>query len=475
MREFLSWLGHPEEPKDPLKPEIGKDDDQQMAGGSAPDAEEREELERAIDAKLDAFLGKHVERFNQGNSGLILKFDLRDVPEELKADLEAAGISLGNEQVVKILKIFDANAIEQEFARQARAHEIVENSGKDEVAKVPRPHFCRELEVSPETAAKIRSLGDNVRVRDKVGMMFMDKVDGEDIATILYKEYVRRDPAFADIAQRLDERGESYTIEELMTEIVQRTSVPGREPIFYAPVEGANKDPERVMNQNFDRLRSELMRRGFRLHPSIVRQIRNTMDLFHENGLVFRDGHHRNFMVSGDVSAAAEQPPQVHAIDYGGSKTFEGDYEDQKEKLYSKVGALAGQEGRFPDDDYVANSLEPLTREMDVRDVDGKIMDELRTLLAKGAGNKAVDAMRTKLAELHAGGSDTARAAALLRTKNGAGPDGLKRVLMLVMEGVENGSIDAGWADDLLGEVGKTAGASPEPARVRSALKKKGP
>ncbi len=324
--------------------------------------EDREAVEKFIDASLEELCERYLSKFNEGNNGMILKMRVEDMPPDLVDGLKKNGIELGDEKVAKILKIYSGGKGRHEFEMQKKAHELVEaQPDKEKYARIPKPYFYRDIAVGPEAQEKLKGMTDKGYGSDRVEMFMMDFVPGDDVATVLYKEVAKRHDKTVDIAPRVDELG----FPELQDRVFQALnfSVPGGK----SRDAGAREfEMRKVFAENAEKLDAYLERRGFRIDPAVVAQMENTMNLFHRNGLAFRDGHQRNFMISGDYAAAPagatkERPPQVYVIDFGAATELEGRRLDE---VFREVDGDEGEGAvvrNYPDDFMVARQLKRFT------------------------------------------------------------------------------------------------------------------
>lgn len=326
--------------------------------------EDREAVEKFIDASLEELCERYLSKFNEGNNGMILKMRVEDMPHDLVEGLKKNGIELGDEKVAKILKIYSGGKGRREFEMQKKAHELIEaQPDKDKYARVPKPYFFRDLAVGKEAQEKLRGMNDKGYGSDRVEMFMMDYVPGDDVATVLYKEVIKRHEKTVDVAPHVND----LSFADLQDRVFQALnfSVPGGK----SRDAGARElEMRKVFGENAEKLDTYLERRGFRIDPAVVAQMENTMNLFHKNGLAFRDGHQRNFMISGDYSAAPagtakERPPQVYVIDFGAATELEG---RRLEDVFREVDGDEGKDAvvrNYPDDFMVARQLKRFTGE----------------------------------------------------------------------------------------------------------------
>ncbi|HPV70383.1 MAG TPA: hypothetical protein PKY08_00540 [Candidatus Magasanikbacteria bacterium] len=310
--------------------------------------ETEEDIERQIaESELELYILKHAKKVNEGSNGIILKINFSEGGElpNLKKYLEKKGAKIDSEQALKILKIYSPGTGRQEFALQQQAYDILDQNQNSGLARVPKPLDFFDLQLKEETRDKIRLSGAE-GVADRAEIIIMDYVPGADLATLLYRETIKRDERFV----HLKNFAEEMTFEDLQEQVSQ--------VLFYQAKtktkDSAQRqiDEERVMDENAQILYDVLKKRGLVLHPTILSQIEKSMQLFHQNGLCFRDGHHRNFLVVGDHQASAETEPQVYVIDFGSATSFEGEFSDD---LYHENGI------DYADDLALVRDLKPLT------------------------------------------------------------------------------------------------------------------
>jgi len=376
----------------------------------AETAEDREAVEKFIDASLEELCERYLSKFNEGNNGIVLKLRMDDIPPELKDGLKKNGIELGDDKVAKILKIYSGGKGKQEFEMQKKAHELVEaQPDKEKFARVPKPYFYRDFAVGPDAQERIKGMTEKGISGNRVEMFMMDFVPGDDVATILYKEVAKRHPKTADVSERTDE----LRFEDLQDRVFQALD-------FKAPG-GKSRDMgerehemRKVFAENAEKIDAFLERRGFRIDPAVVSQIENTMNLFHKNGLAFRDGHQRNFMITGDYESGApgakkERPPQVFVIDYGAAT------EVGNRPLHEAFREVEGDEGKgatvktYPDDFMVARQLKRFSQGLGTEE--RKLLDDLaRARKAAERNPRLGPAMTAAIESARSGKADMAGA-----------------------------------------------------------------
>ncbi len=293
---------------------------------SAHSKEQRTEQEQILDTVLESLLSERSVRINEGNNGVIFRVDLKEIPPAVTEYVEQTqgGLQIKDDQVIKTLKIYAAGAGHYEFQLQQTAWEAVRvamaaNPDK-EYAQIPAPMLDRDL---PVTSDKTRDWLDQqglTNIHDNMEILLMDYIPGHDLATVLYRELVRRHPKFRDQAFRVDlpenDQDALTDFKKLQDLVADRLS-------FYTPGGKSRDVGERAYEQrkvetaNIVMIIKELKRCGFELHPTILKQLKNTVDLLNSQHLFLRDFHLRNAMVVGDPSADAATPPQAFVLDFG--------------------------------------------------------------------------------------------------------------------------------------------------------------
>lgn len=347
---------------------------------------EAEQIKRYLQVRIEYILLEHAKKIGEGHNGVVFKLNLQDVPANVLKELRENGIDLGSERAIKILKVYEPGAGEHEFQMQQQAFEIAEKHKDDpKFAKVPKPYFCMGMNVADETRDHL-TRSSEVKLRNDIEMIAMDLIPGEDFSRIISQALIRQfpDDPPEDYRPKPNELPE-YTLLPKAQLDLQKTNVLLKEVgILLGFYKGATSKTKRnhpteqaanveaAFNANYDRLFRYLQNNSdFRVHPIVIEQIENLVREFHRNGLVWRDGHLRNFMVVGDISAPedtpADQLPKVYLIDYGNSKVTPNKIDD--DDYIADVGSAivgwdpeAEQKKRYPKDESVADHLKKFAR-----------------------------------------------------------------------------------------------------------------
>ncbi len=290
----------------------------------SPDYAKRKEVREFLDTLVEHILSSRSEYLNEGNNGLVVKFQLFDLDPEYKeafaAEMPSDGVKETRSFATKILKVYQPGKGEQEYEIQKRAYEIAQQAAQagGEWAQVPKPWFYRNLSLTPETAQRIRGMGKGMKINQDAEVMIMDYVPGDDLATILFKEVVKHHPKLVHLVPDVD---------NMRFDALQEAVAFGLE--FKAPGGKSRDEGERIFEErrvfaeNAQKIYDFLKKRGVVLHPNIAEQMQNTIKALHQNGVFVLDAHERNFLITGDHLRGGKTAPQVFMIDYGEAKMFE--------------------------------------------------------------------------------------------------------------------------------------------------------
>lgn len=300
---------------------------------------------KKVDSQLELALRKFADKTNEGNNAIICKIDIAHIPElaDLQQLIEASE-STSESQAIKVLKVYQPGAGKREYEMQQKAYNLVQDAAdKTGLALVPRPILFYDLKISPDTLQRLNAMGIT-DVDSHVEILLMDYIEGDDIATMLLREAIKRNPQMTEI----HDTANTMSFKELYEEI-SRFLFPTSKSLPKWNTEQAQADIE-----NAQTLYKFLKSKGYVLPPAILDQIEKTMTLFHKNSLCFRDGHYRNFMIQ-DIKINGVSEPQVFVIDYGLATTFEGEYSDE---IYFDP---ARHDIKYPDDFNIIRTLRKLS------------------------------------------------------------------------------------------------------------------
>lgn len=280
----------------------------------------RETAKRALDAILKLLLLKNAQKLNEGTKAVIFTVDFSPAPPEVLEALQEEGVEVRGKQVLKVLKFGYAEDVSREFEMQRKAHEILRRLDPQVHAHVPRPIAYRTLPADAVLQERLAAAGVPAG-RPEIDVLIMDKVEGKDLATLMYEAVVKKHPRSVHLAHMADR----LTFEQLEQEVAQALGfrVPGRK--------GKTEEERRMEEALVERGNRELVyaylkRVGFRIHPAVEEQVRRSMEALHAEGVLHGDAHHRNIMVSGDPEGRSGEAPRTYLVDFGTASEFAGAY-----------------------------------------------------------------------------------------------------------------------------------------------------
>jgi serine/threonine protein kinase len=283
----------------------------------------REAVEQLIDHALEDLIIGHSRKVNEGNNGVIFHLDLRGIEPASLAELKRQGIELGEEQAVKVLKVYFGGNGKLEFNLQSRAYRLLE--GQEGVARIPRPILYRDIQLTTEGKKELRTRG--VRTEKRVEILLMEFVPGIDLATLLYREALRR--RYPELYPTLEDTT-SLPLSTLMMDVASALGLerPGGK--------GATEterafERRKVEMANAKKLFDFLRQKGFVLPARIVQLLERTVACLHEDGMIHRDMHERNIMLTHPSDL---QNSDVYLVDFGSARSFSGPYRGQEQSLY---------------------------------------------------------------------------------------------------------------------------------------------
>jgi serine/threonine protein kinase len=279
-----------------------------------------------------------------GSNGLVFKMANSEAPESLR---KPSGLKDNEtDTAIKTLKIFKQEVAKKEYDMLLRASEIIaQNQREDEkIALVPRPINKINLDIDEDIKTYLNSNGS--RLDNNVGVISMDFIEGTDLATILYRNFmVLRGYPTQDI--------NSLDFGDLHTMVSQELGL-------LQSKETAQYSKDNPMERNMIEVRKFLKKSGFVLDASILERVQNTIDLFRKNNLYHNDLHERNIMITPDNI--------VFLIDFGHASIGPIEKEDGEDKLLDDYG--------------ITRRIAPLTKsvEADLKDEEKEAYAKLNEL-----------------------------------------------------------------------------------------------
>ncbi len=312
------------------------------------EAEIAADMEKIIDTQIEVIL-QRAEKVNEGNNGIICVIDIRAIPEMdgFKKALNQKTIVLDKEQAVKILKIYRPGSGKREFEMQKIAYEIVSKTTEPGIAQTPKPIIFRDIALNEATQERLNKMGSGLNT-NRAEVILMNYIPSDDLATFLFREAVKMMPAYAEKTETVDQ----YDFKSLYRILAEELNFVTADPAS----RNLEQSERQAFDQNIQAVYKFLHKSGYANKPEnlqtlqvIEGQIRHTVNLFHQNGLVLRDAHYRNFLVSKTQQGDA----QVYIIDFGDAKTFSGPITPAIYETEIAPGLIK----KFPEDHKVPNEL----------------------------------------------------------------------------------------------------------------------
>ena len=296
--------------------------------------ETRDKTQETLDRGVLWLLKTHRDVTNSGNKGIIFKFTREELPEVLKEELEKSGITF-DAVATKVLKVFDPVAIRREYEMMIRASEIISGQeDKEDLAHIRSPLILRNVSIDSETREFLATKG--CHLMNDVGVIIMDFIEGEDLATHIYKQALLLSDNFTQ--EQLDQM--SFDLIHFEVEKLIGFSRPGRK----GSTEGEKIYEEAIVqSKNFELLVKFLKRKGFVLDKKILDILKKTIEILHDNRLFHNDLHERNAMIGRDASGKL----RISIVDFGNAS----------------VGIISNEDASFrvTDDMDLIRRLETLT------------------------------------------------------------------------------------------------------------------
>lgn len=334
-----------------------------MKNMETPNFEQLENLDFLLLVSL-----KKAIKINEGNNGIIKKIKPGEMSQELVKYISEnidPDFDKNNEFVFKLIKVYtEGGKGELEFKAQKRAYDIVEKAkrdGRTEYADIPHPYVYKSISLDDDVK-QILKLDGLTMVQDKIELIIMDFVEGEDLATMLYKEVIKRHPSTRDLVSQID----SLSLQEIQ----ERVSL----ALGFNSPGGKSRDEmvraveaEKVYNDNAQKIINFLKKSDFILDKPLMEKIEKTIKLFHDNAFKHNDLHERNIMIHGD---------KLFFIDFG-----EAVYTDENGKVV-QVKEQALKNKRYVDDEMIPRRYKTLSqsKEDDINMEKNKFIAEINSI-----------------------------------------------------------------------------------------------
>ena len=372
--------------------------------------ERREYLLEAVDGGLEFIIRESLKR-NEGNSGVIYAIEISSFSKELTDALRELGLDFGaSEKAMKVMKVYYPGDGEREYERHLAAYKMLQTAqGTLDIARVPQPYIFRDIELSEETAEKLCRDSGRLDRPNRAELFLMDYIEGDDLATLTYRKLLEVQP---DSEAMLNKYGVRVKAGETVADTLRELDLKTLQLILFKEIgleqRNDNMLPGSQQEQLLDRRNAKKILRQvgrssrIKLNPLITTQVRNLLQVLHNNGLAHRDMHPRNVVITGDPFAVEPEavPAQAYVIDFGSAQSFTGNYLDAREALY-----ISPSGERRPDDDDIISFLTALEQRTEVSRLQGVTLAEYQAGQAESfiktpAKKKRFEALNESLSKM---------------------------------------------------------------------------
>jgi serine/threonine protein kinase len=284
-----------------------------------------ENLERKVGELL--LSGKQV---GEGGKAVVIKISPEELPDDLAPAFEALGTPDASEagspesKAVKLFKLYLPNKGAAEYRMHERAYratrEIPEDQ-REKFARVPTLSKSLELNLDPEMKEEMARKFGVTFAGERMQLIAMEYVDGEDLATIYYKWILENERRLTpEETDGMNFKALYHEVANLLQfEVLPQEEV--RDPRALELAEWKNNA------NNTKKLYDYLHKHKFPISATVVAQVENTINLMHRSHIIHGDAFERNIMVEGGAQAlrenAANAMKQSYLIDFGESRDHE--------------------------------------------------------------------------------------------------------------------------------------------------------
>jgi hypothetical protein len=261
----------------------------------SPSIETPESDQEVINSEFNLLL-REVRKVNEGAAGIIIKLDPKQFSERLQSALSNRGVDINESAAGKLLKIYNQESARNEYDMQTKAYDVVESASVDvsKTSMIPAPIYFNDINIDQETQDNLRAQGIQFGAENKVSLILMEWIPGEDLCTKMYKKvlsYYPEHPAYPD---NIDD----FQQLEFAVSIILGFAKPNTEAS--TPEEQAY-DEALLYKRNFDKVYKFLDAKNLKFNLALVEQIKNAVNLLHKNKIWHNDLHERNTEVIGDI------------------------------------------------------------------------------------------------------------------------------------------------------------------------------
>ena len=266
-------------------------------------------------------------KINEGNNGIILEVDTSGLADEVReyfsADTEDDGADEEDKVAVKLLKIYTGTEGRQEYEMQRKARRILK-AEKVEGASVPRTRNFRELKIeNDEIINHLKSLGLKIGSDRIIEVLSMDLVHGQDLATLMYKAYVRKheadfQKAYPDL--EVEDHLKGLDINSLIGLVHHLAGIKTKHSNFDDSIL-ANYERNEIAKI----IGQEVAYQGL-LEKKQTKVLLEAINALHQHGIYHRDLHPRNIMITDSG--------EVEIVDFGSATEIDPKNNTEVQSVY---------------------------------------------------------------------------------------------------------------------------------------------
>ena len=293
-------------------------------------------IEELLEKSFDL---ESLSKANEGHNGIILELDLgRFSAKEKREFCDYFQIPFGEDEeiAIKMLKIYRAGEAEKEFTAQERAARAIndQESLRNKVS-IPECYFGGEMTIASETLKKkFEANGINIK-SERLGMIMMDFIKGEDLGVFCYKKFIKikfnEYRKIVGIDKGREIKPEEYdlylngkSVDDLVLICHQILGIKAKYPYSDNSIEA-----QRERNDIANKILTPIENQGL-FDKQKVADLREAITVMHNKGVVHRDLHPRNIILT--------EGGELAIVDFG-SAVLVDDYKTADlESLYQAVG-----------------------------------------------------------------------------------------------------------------------------------------
>jgi serine/threonine protein kinase len=262
------------------------------------------------------------ERVGEGGKAFVLKLSPDNIPPELRPAFESLSFQEGEvnidssaDKAIKLFKLYLPHKTAFEYEMHAKAYAALQKIPKEEssqYAKIPKLSSSRELIIEEDIRKKLEERF-SIMVADKVNLIAMEYIPGEDLATIFYKWILEKN---GFTPEQTDELNFKQLYEELVS-VLGLDSLPDEE------MDDAHLPMAewKVSANNTKKIYEYLRKYKFPMPTDATSRVEKTIQLMHKEKMTHGDAFERNIMITGGSKALRAKgnldDEEIFLIDFG--------------------------------------------------------------------------------------------------------------------------------------------------------------